>query len=86
VINNNRVTDPNVLSNRFYSNLVTGQVLFVSDQQLMNRSDTAVKVSNNSADATTWMGQFAAALVKMGRIQVLTGTAGQVRKYCNVVN
>ena len=34
VVNNNRVTDPNVLSNQYYSNLVTGQVLFVSDQQL----------------------------------------------------
>ncbi|CAN6340512.1 unnamed protein product [Urochloa humidicola] len=86
VVNNNRVTDPNVLSNQYYSNLVTGQVLFVSDQQLMNSSYTAAKVANNTADAATWMGQFAVALVKMGGIQVLTGTAGQVRKYCNVVN
>jgi peroxidase len=85
VLNNNRVTDPNVLSNLYYGNLVTGQVLFVSDQQLMNSNYTAAKVANNSADAATWMGQFAAALVKMGRFQVLTGTAGQVRKYCNVV-
>ncbi|CAN6331319.1 unnamed protein product [Urochloa humidicola] len=86
VVNNNRVTDPNVLSNQYYSNLVTRQVLFVSDQQLMNSSYTAAKVANNTADAATWMGQFAVALVKMGGIQVLTGTAGQVRKYCNVVN
>ncbi|CAN6345185.1 unnamed protein product [Urochloa humidicola] len=86
VVNNNRVTDPNVLSNQYYSNMVTGQVLFVSDQQLMNSTYTATKVANNSADAATWMGQFAAALVKMGGIQVLTGTTGQVRKFCNVVN
>nr|CAB3463824.1 unnamed protein product [Digitaria exilis] len=86
VVSNNRVTDPNVLSNQYYSNLVAGKVLFVSDQQLMNSTYTAAKVANNSGDAATWMGQFAAALVKMGSIQVLTGTAGQVRKYCNVVN
>jgi peroxidase len=85
VVNNNRVTDPNALSNQYYSNLVTGQVLFVSDQQLMSSNYTAAKAANNSANATAWMGQFAAALVKMGGIQVLTGTAGQVRKYCNVV-
>ncbi|PAN17116.1 hypothetical protein PAHAL_3G108600 [Panicum hallii] len=85
VVNNNRVTDPNVLSNQYYSNLVTGKVLFVSDQQLMNSSYTAAKAANSSADAAAWMGQFAAALVKMGGIQVLTGTAGQVRKYCNVI-
>ncbi|CAN6340515.1 unnamed protein product [Urochloa humidicola] len=86
VVNNNGVTDPNVLNNQYYSNMVNGQVLFVSDQQLMSSNYTAAKVANNSADAATWMGQFAAALVKMGGIQVLTGTAGQVRKYCNVVN
>ncbi|RLN29509.1 peroxidase 2-like [Panicum miliaceum] len=85
VVNNNRMTDPNVLSNQYYSNLVTGQVLFVSDQQLMNSNYTAAKATHNSADATAWMGQFAAALVKMGGIQALTGTAGQVRKYCNVI-
>ena len=53
VVNNNRVTDPNALSNQYYSNLVTGQVLFVSDQQLMNSSYTAAKVANNSGDAAT---------------------------------
>jgi peroxidase len=86
VISNNRVTDPNALSNQFYSNLMTGQVLFVSDQQLMNTTYTAAKVANNSADSAAWMTQFQTALLKMGSIQVLTGTAGQVRKYCNVVN
>ncbi|KAF8725783.1 hypothetical protein HU200_020342 [Digitaria exilis] len=85
VVNNNRVTDPNVLSNQYYGNMGVGKVLFVSDQQLMTSNYTAAKVANNSVDAATWMGQFAAALVKMGSIQVLTGTAGQVRKYCNVV-
>ncbi|KAJ1261483.1 hypothetical protein BS78_09G033000 [Paspalum vaginatum] len=87
VLNNNRVAaDPNVLSNQYYGNLVTGQVLFVSDQQLTNSTYTAAKVANYSTDAALWMQQFATALVKMGNIQVLTGTAGQVRKYCNVVN
>ncbi|XP_066360741.1 peroxidase 42-like [Miscanthus floridulus] len=86
VINNNRVTDPNVLSNQYYSNLLAGKVLFVSDQQLMNTTYTAAKVANSSADAATWMSQFQTALVKMGSTQVLTGTAGQVRKFCNVVN
>ncbi|TVU18013.1 hypothetical protein EJB05_34078, partial [Eragrostis curvula] len=85
-LNNNRVTDPNKLSNQYYSNLLTGQVLFVSDQQLLNSTDTAARVANNSADPAAWMGRFAAALVKMGGIQVLTGTNGQVRKYCNAVN
>ncbi|KAL6608152.1 hypothetical protein ACP70R_041215 [Stipagrostis hirtigluma subsp. patula] len=86
VVNNNRVTDPDVLSNQYYSNLGSGQVLFVSDQQLMNTTDTAAKVASNAADPAAWMGRFAAALVKMGQIQVLTGTAGQVRKLCYATN
>ncbi|TVU18025.1 hypothetical protein EJB05_34092, partial [Eragrostis curvula] len=86
-LNNNRVaTDPNMLSNQYYSNMLTGQVLFVSDQQLLTSTDTAARVANNSADPVAWMGKFAAALVKMGGIQVLTGTNGQVRRYCNAVN
>ncbi|KAL6607886.1 hypothetical protein ACP70R_040949 [Stipagrostis hirtigluma subsp. patula] len=86
VVNNNRVTDPDTLSNQYYSNLRSGQVLFVSDQQLMNTTDMAAKVASNAADPAAWMARFAAALVKMGRIQVLTGTAGEVRKVCYATN
>ncbi|XP_062181472.1 peroxidase 2-like [Phragmites australis] len=86
VVNNNNVTDPNKLSNQYYSNVIYGKVLFKSDQQLLSRTDTAAKVAGNSADPAAWMGRFAAALVKMGGIQVLTGTAGQVRKLCYATN
>ncbi|GJN36140.1 hypothetical protein PR202_gb24979 [Eleusine coracana subsp. coracana] len=86
-VSNNRVSaDPNALSSRFYDNVLAGKVLFVSDQQLLTSNDTAAKVASNAGDPAAWMGRFAAALVKMGGIQVLTGTNGQVRKYCNAIN
>lgn len=85
-LNNNRVTDPNVLSNQYYKNILTRRVLFKSDQTLMNRNDTAEKVMFYAAKTLAWKVRFAAALVTMGGLQVLTGTQGEVRKVCNVVN
>ncbi|TVU17976.1 hypothetical protein EJB05_34039, partial [Eragrostis curvula] len=84
--NMNRVTDPNVLSNQFYSNVLIGRVLFVSDQTLMNLNETAAKVALYAANPLTWMGRFATALVRLGVLQVLTGTQGEVRKVCNATN
>ncbi|KAK3140802.1 hypothetical protein QOZ80_5AG0406020 [Eleusine coracana subsp. coracana] len=75
-VNNNRVTDPNMLSNQYYSNVLTGQVLFKSDQMLMSHNATAAKVSFYAANLLAWKVRFTAALVKMGNIRVLTGTQG----------
>ncbi|KAL6864764.1 hypothetical protein ACP4OV_015915 [Aristida adscensionis] len=84
-VSNNRVTEPSTLSSQYYRNVLGGKVLFRSDQQLTNTTDMAARVSS-STDAGVWMGKFAAALVKMGSIQVLTGAAGQVRRVCYAVN
>jgi peroxidase len=86
-VNNNRVSqDPNRLSNQFYSNVASGQVLFTSDQTLTSRNDTAAMVADNAARPIAWMARFAGAMVKMGGIEVLTGAAGEVRKVCFATN
>ena len=91
-VSNNRVTDPNKLSNQFYKNVASGQVLFTSDQTLMDETPTtgnktAAMVADNAANPIAWMVRFAAALVKMGGIKVLTGTdPGEVRKVCFATN
>ncbi|KAL6594645.1 hypothetical protein ACP70R_048383 [Stipagrostis hirtigluma subsp. patula] len=86
VLNLNRVTDPNKLSNQYYRNVASGKVMFTSDQTLMSSSETAAMVANNSANPIAWMARFAGALVKMGNIEVLTGSAGEVRKVCSATN
>lgn len=85
-VSNNRVTDPNELSNQYYTNVASGQVLFTSDQTLVSRNDTAAKVADNAANPIAWMARFAVALVKMGGTEVLTGTDGEVRKVCFATN
>ncbi|WVZ71339.1 hypothetical protein U9M48_019933 [Paspalum notatum var. saurae] len=77
---------PNVLDNNYYKLLPRGMGLFVSDNQLRVDATTAAIVSGFAANETLWKEKFAAAMVKMGRIQVQTGACGEVRLNCSVVN
>ncbi|CAM0150270.1 unnamed protein product [Urochloa decumbens] len=86
VLDNNRVTDPNKLSNQYYKNVIAGKVMFTSDQTLASDAATAEKVKDNAANSVAWMARFAAAIVKMGGVKVLTGTQGEVRNFCGATN
>ncbi|XP_012701236.1 peroxidase 1 [Setaria italica] len=77
---------PNVLDNNYYKLLPRGMGLFFSDNQLRVDTAMAALVSSFAANETLWKEKFAAAMVKMGRIQVQTGTCGEVRLNCSVVN
>nr|CAB3477077.1 unnamed protein product [Digitaria exilis] len=77
---------PNVLDNNYYKLLPRGMGLFFSDNQLRVDTQMAALVAAFAANETLWKEKFAAAMVKMGRIQVQTGTCGEVRLNCSVVN
>ncbi|KQK04038.1 peroxidase 2 [Brachypodium distachyon] len=86
LVNNSAViTTPMTFDNQFYKNALARRVLFTSDAALMTRNDTVAKVTENAADLAAWKVRFAASMVKMGNIEVLTGTQGQVRKYCRAI-
>jgi peroxidase len=80
------VLTPNKLDNKYYKDLKNHHGLLTSDQTLLSSSATAGIVRNNARNDAAWANKFAAAMVKMGSIDVLTGKQGEVRKNCRVVN
>ncbi|KAF3778013.1 Peroxidase 44 [Nymphaea thermarum] len=48
----------------------------------MDRADTAGMVQANINSGSMWLHKFADAMVRMGKIEVLTGPHGQIRKSC----
>jgi peroxidase len=82
-------TDPStpaVLDNNYYKLLPLNLGLFFSDNQLRVNATLNASVNNFAANETLWKQRFAAAMVKMGNIQVLTGTQGEIRLNCSIVN
>ncbi|KAJ4802885.1 Peroxidase [Rhynchospora pubera] len=77
---------PYTLDTNYYSNILANKVLFTSDQTLITNSSTAASVRMNAMNRMLWRNKFAAAMVKMGQIEVLTGSDGEIRKVCSVVN
>ncbi|KAL1358841.1 hypothetical protein AAHE18_04G062400 [Arachis hypogaea] len=82
------LTTPDTVDNKYYSNLQAQKGLLQSDQELFstpNASTTAI-VNNFSANQTLFFEAFRASMIKMGNIGVLTGSNGEIRKQCNLVN
>lgn len=80
------VLSPNKLDNKYYKDLKNHHGLLTSDQTLLSSPLTAGIVRNNARNDAAWANKFAAAMVKMGSIDILTGSQGEVRKNCRVVN
>ena len=80
------LSTPAVLDNNYYKLLPLNLGLFFSDNQLRVNSTLNASVNSFAANETLWKEKFAAAMVKMGRIQVQTGACGEVRLNCSVVN
>ncbi|XP_066370129.1 peroxidase P7-like [Miscanthus floridulus] len=70
----------------YFTNLLSQRGLFHSDQELFNGGSQDALVRQYSASASLFNSDFVAAMIKMGNVGVLTGTAGQIRRNCHVVN
>lgn len=80
------VQTPNKFDNSYYKNLMLRRGLLHSDQELFNggSQDALVRIYSNANAA--FAVDFAVAMVRMGNISPLTGTDGEIRKNCRVVN
>jgi peroxidase len=77
---------PYVLDNRYYKNLMQRRGLLQSDQVLFNGGATDYIVDRYRKDQSSFYEEFAAAMVKMGDIDPLTGSSGQIRRICSAIN
>ncbi|CAK9260094.1 unnamed protein product [Sphagnum jensenii] len=68
--------------NQYFKNLQMGLGLFTSDESLLTDSRTQRLVKLFAEDQDKFFKQFGVSFRKMGKINVLTGTQGQVRKQC----
>lgn len=77
---------PYTFDNYYYKNLINQKGLLHSDQELYNNGSTDSQVQTYSTNPSQFSTDFAAAMIKMGDISPLTGSQGEIRKNCRVVN
>lgn len=77
---------PNRLDNQYYRNLKQHRVVFSSDEALLDSTMTSRMVANYANSSIAWRKDFAAAMVRLGSIGVLTGTKGEIRNKCGAIN
>ncbi|GLT80661.1 hypothetical protein SLA2020_520880 [Shorea laevis] len=77
---------PTAFDNKYYQNLLNQKGLLRSDQQLFNGGSADSLVKKYSDDTKEFYEDFVEAMIKMGDIRPLTGSKGEIRKKCRVVN
>ncbi|KAK3166575.1 hypothetical protein QOZ80_1AG0047520 [Eleusine coracana subsp. coracana] len=82
----NDIRTPHVFDNKYYVDLLNRQGLFTSDQLLNVDARTKNIVHKFAVDQNAFFEQFVYSYVKMGQIQVLTGSQGQIRANCAARN
>ncbi|XP_047318882.1 peroxidase 27-like [Impatiens glandulifera] len=60
--------------------------LLQSDAALLDDKETKAYVEKAAAGGSSFFKDFGVSMVKMGRIGVLTGKSGEIRKVCSMVN
>ncbi|XP_058198237.1 peroxidase N [Rhododendron vialii] len=79
-----------LFDNHYFKNLLSGNGLLASDQILFSSdagaSTTKSLVQFYSDNPSLFLADFANSMVKMGNISPITGSSGEIRKNCRVVN
>lgn len=72
---------------KYYTLVAKRRGLFQSDSALLDDIETRAYVKRQAlTHGKTFFKDFGKSMVKMGKIGVLTGQAGEIRKHCDFVN
>lgn len=74
------------VDNEFYKQILLKRGILKIDQQLALDSSTSRFVSGFASNGDEFDESFANAMIKMGKIDVLVGNQGEIRKQCGVFN
>ncbi|ONK64734.1 uncharacterized protein A4U43_C07F29320 [Asparagus officinalis] len=77
---------PRTFDNQYYKNLQMRMGLFTSDQALFEDSRTRPAVNAWAQSSDTFNKAFIAAMTRLGRVGVKTGSQGNIRRDCAVLN
>ncbi|GFZ18815.1 root hair specific 19 [Actinidia rufa] len=77
---------PRTFDNVYFKNLQQRMGLFTSDQVLFEDQRSKPTVNAWAGNANAFNQAFAAAMTKLGRVGVKTGSAGNIRRDCSVFN
>jgi peroxidase len=79
------LVSPKKFDTQYFKNIVNKLGLLTSDQSMWVDSRTKGSVRANT-DMSTFNSNFAKAMVAMSKIDVLTGSSGEIRRVCSSVN
>lgn len=77
---------PVTFDNKYYNNLVNGLGLFTSDQVLYTDVASKKTVEEFNASQDQFFKAFVDSMIKLGRVDVKTGSAGEIRRDCTAFN
>ncbi|KAF0926645.1 hypothetical protein E2562_027001 [Oryza meyeriana var. granulata] len=80
------ILTPTSFDNRYYVGLTNNLGLFQSDAALLTNAALKATVNSFVRSEATFRLKFARAMIKMGQIDVLSGTQGEIRRNCRVIN
>ncbi|XP_027351126.1 peroxidase 44 [Abrus precatorius] len=75
-----------LVDNQFYKQILVKRGVLEIDQQLALDTSTKSFVSDLASNEDRFENSFASAMIKMGKIDVLVGNQGEIRKKCSAFN
>ncbi|RWW12193.1 hypothetical protein GW17_00024151 [Ensete ventricosum] len=87
-LNNLDPSTPDAFDNSYYLNLQNNEGLLSSDQQLYSTSNDPIAsiVGIYAGNQTAFFESFVLSMINMGNISPLTGSDGEIRNNCRLVN